>query len=113
MICNTANVLRELFTHSKDTLPTDKLEWIGNLLDASECEATNLSSDLETLAAAFGGLDNSSLPTNETISNIFWGLADRAGVISAMVHVAKEAEFIAKERTQMDKPPQTEREITP
>ncbi len=98
MICNTANVLRELFEHSQDTLPDDKLEWIDNLLDCAELEAGNLANTLEVLAMLFANSDKSSLPGNETVASILWGLSHQAETISAMVSVGQEAEYLAGKR---------------
>jgi hypothetical protein len=53
MICNTANVLRELFEHSQATLSEEKLEWLDNLSTCAELEAGNLAKTLEALALFF------------------------------------------------------------
>jgi hypothetical protein len=101
MICNTASALKELFEHSKDTLPVDKLEWLGGLLDCAELQSDNLASMLETLAVCFSDSDTSFVP-NEKMALVLWGLSHKAETISAMVTVAQEAEYLAKKHEATD-----------
>jgi hypothetical protein len=109
MICNAANVLRELFDHSQATLSDDKLEWLDNLSDCADFEAGNLAKTLEALALFFAHADKSSLPGNETVASILWGLSHQAETISAMVSIGQEAEYLAgkrkAERTKTDNNP--------
>jgi hypothetical protein len=97
MICNAANVLRELFDHSKDALSDDKLAWARNLLDHAESESENLAGTLETLAVSFSSLDKQFVG-NETIASILWGLSNQANTIAVMVNIDQEAEYLAGTR---------------
>ncbi|TAN70361.1 MAG: hypothetical protein EPN17_05775 [Methylobacter sp.] len=88
----------ELFKHSKEKISDDKLEWLGLLLECADHDAANLASTLETLATFFVDDNDSNLSSNETMSNILWGMFNQAATISAMVIVGGHAEDLARER---------------
>ncbi len=98
MKCNTASVLKELFEHSKETLPADTMRILANLGDLAETESNNLAQQLQVLAIMFNSVDKVLLPSSDTTASILFGLAERADAISAMVYICTEAEYLTEKQ---------------
>ena len=98
-VCNTANAIIELFERCRDDLPIDKLEWLDGLTDHARNEADNLSTALMSMAMLHGHDGaTSALPSASMLSEILFGLADRASTISALIHVSSEAAYLVNKK---------------
>ena len=98
MICDTSHALRELFTHAKGTLSTEKLEWLGGLDDHAEIEADNIAATLQTLGGLMASDDKTAQPSDYDLAQMLWGLAAQASNVAALIHISGEAEYLANEQ---------------
>lgn len=98
MICDTSHALRELFTHAKNTLSTDKLEWLGGLDEHAEIEADNIAATLQTLGGLLASDNKTARQSDYALAKILWGLATQAGNVAALVHISAEAKYLENEQ---------------
>lgn len=96
MIANSSNAMLELFEAVKESLPTEKLEWLANLSEFAETEAMNIQATLDALATILAGDDKSSQPSDEQLARILWGLSSQVGMVSAMVRIVSDAKHMSK-----------------
>ncbi len=97
-ILSTANALSELFEHSKDSLPIEKLGWFSKLAEPAVTELINVNKSLENLALAHGLSDQSELPSPENMACILFGLSDQIDNIVELLKIADEAGFLVIDR---------------
>lgn len=95
---NAANAIRELFEHCHDTLSIECLEWLGNLDNAAEQEATNIAATLDGLAGLLAKDDNPARPDDSELALMLWGLASCARTVAVLVDVSGEAAHLASKK---------------
>jgi hypothetical protein len=93
-----AKAFSDLYTASRDSLSTEQLESLENLVCRAESDAESLSRTL----AAFGGIllneDKSYHPSDEQLAHVFFTLSSQAANIGAMICVGSDADYLANKR---------------
>ncbi len=92
---NAANAIRKLFDHCQETLPIDCLKWLSELGSSAELEADNIAATLNGLAGYFSEDNKSSMPGDDSLALILWGLASRVETVSMLISVSGEAAHLA------------------
>lgn len=98
MIVSAASALLELYKTAKPHLTTEQLEWLSNLTTLAELEAGNLAETIRALANS----DATEQMTEEEMSSILFGFADRAKSIAIFVAIGTEARSMAAERKSVE-----------
>lgn len=95
---SASNALSELFELSKGNMTDARLQWFSEMSEAALVESNNVACTIESLATMLTTSDKSSLPGNESLAFVLYGVADQMKTISALIQIAEEAGCLMADR---------------
>lgn len=96
MNCRTAKALRELYDHTAESLPDDKLEVLAGNSEALALDAENIGHTLSVLASV--SITSPGILNDDALSAILWGLSYRAETLAVMINISGDADYQLRER---------------
>ncbi|WP_341325934.1 hypothetical protein [Methylotuvimicrobium sp. KM2] len=92
-----SNVLTELFSHTKNTLSNEQLQWLTGLDDEADCQLSNISETLGRLANTLSS-DDCQYSSQSELAGALWMLQSHIENARTAYYVSAEAQIILKNR---------------